>query len=289
MNEREIKVFASIEDLNEFAANEFVRLSREAIIERRQFTVALSGGSTPKKLNALLASEKFRSQIEWEKIQFFFGDERLVAPDDEESNYRMANETLFSKINISSKNIHRFETEEVIEFDKKRSVGKSLKKSFVQKSEMDFNRRVLINRIVGVMNEEIRDSFNLKVDILDPQENEFPRFDLIFLGMGADGHTASLFPETSALTPGNNFQISVANFVPKFKTYRLTFTFKTINNARNIIFLVAGEDKAEALHEVLEGDYNPEKFPSQEIKPKDGKLIFLIDEKAAANLKSQNL
>jgi 6-phosphogluconolactonase len=246
---REIKIFASIEELNEFAAHEFVRLSRESIEKRGQFTVALSGGSTPKKLNSLLASEKFRSQIEWQKIHFFFGDERHVAPEDEESNYRMANETLFSKLEIPAVNIHRFWTE----------TG---------------DVKIIAEKMEG----DVRDFFNLSA-------NEFPRFDLIFLGMGNDGHTASLFPGTAALDEER--RIVIENYVPKFKTFRLTFTYPSINSARNVIFLIAGEDKAEALHEVLEGEFNYEKFPSQKIQPENGKLMFLVDEKAAANLRQK--
>lgn len=243
MSEKEIKIFAGVEKLNEFAVNEFVHICNESIAERGIFTVALSGGSTPKKLNALLASNAFRSKIEWRKIQFFFGDERCVSPDSEESNFRMANETLFSKLEIPPENVHRFLTE----------LGNA-------------------HATAEKMESEIRAFFKLK-------KNEFPRFDLIFLGMGADAHTASLFPETSALEEDN--RIVVENYVPKLETFRLTFTYPTINNARNIIFLVAGEDKAEAAREVLEGEYNPEKFPSQKVKCENGKLLFLLDEKAA--------
>lgn len=244
MSDKEIEIFPNVEELNEFAANEFVRLSRESIEKRGIFTVALSGGSTPKKLFELLASNSFRSQIEWKKVQIFFGDERLVAPDDEESNYRMANETLLSKVGVSTENIHRFLTEE-------ENPGKIAEK----------------------MEAEIRLFFKLASD-------EFPRFDLIFLGMGADGHTASLFPETFALKEDK--RIVTENFVPKFETYRLTFSFPAINNARNVIFLIAGEDKARILKEVLESEET--KYPSQRVQPKDGKLVFLLDEKAARSL-----
>ena len=246
MSEREIKIFASIDELDEFAANEFVRIGKESIAARGQFTVALSGGSTPKKLNALLASDKFRSKIEWRKIHFFFGDERFVAPASDESNFRMANETLFSKLEIPKENIHRFLTES----------GDA--KSVAEKME-----------------NEIKAFFNL-------EKNEFPRFDLIFLGMGDDGHTASLFPETAALNEEK--KIVAENYVPKFDTFRLTFTYPAINNARNIIFLIAGNDKAAVLREILEGTEKPEKFPSKKVNPENGKLLFLLDQKAAAIL-----
>lgn len=235
----EVKTFESVEKLNIFAAEQFVEIAKDSIEKRGVFTVALSGGSTPKKLYALLATEPFRSQIEWQKIQFFFGDERFVPKDSEESNYRMANENLFSKVEIPTENIHRFVPEN----------GDA-------------------KAVAEMMENEIREVFELK-------ENKFPQFDLVFLGMGGDGHTASLFPETTALT--ENERIVVENYVPKFETFRLTFTFPTINNARNIIFLIAGADKAETLHEVLEGKFQPEKFPSQAVKPINGRLIFLTD------------
>lgn len=235
----EIKTFENVEKLNIFAAEKFVELSQQAIAERGRFTVALSGGSTPKKLYSLLAAEPFRSKIEWKKIQFFFGDERNVPIVSDESNFRMANEALFSKVEIPAENIHRFLTE---------------------KGEPKV--------VAEEMEQKIKEVFDLK-------ENEFPRFDLIFLGMGTDGHTASLFPETTALKEDR--KIVVENYVPKFDTFRLTFTFPTITNAGNIIFLVAGQDKAEVLREVLNGKYEPDKMPSQAVKPINGELLFLTD------------
>lgn len=239
----EIKIFDSIEALNDFARNEIVKIASTAIEERGTFTIALSGGSTPKKLYALLAQE---NKIDWQKTHFFFGDERNVSPDSEESNFRMANETLFSKIEIPPQNIHRFYTDE----------GEA---------------QVAAEK----MENELKEFFGLEKD-------EFPCFDLILLGMGADGHTASLFPETAALNESN--RLVTENYVEKFQTFRLTFTVPTINHARNIIFLIAGKDKAEALHEVLKGERNTEKFPSQLIKSVEGNLEFLLDSKAAAQI-----
>ncbi len=246
MTDCEIKIFPSIVELNGFAHDEIRRLSAAAIGKRGIFTIALSGGSTPKKLYALLAGEKFQNQINWQKTHFFFGDERSVAPDDEESNFGMANETLFSKVNAPPENIHRFQTEEG-------------------------NPKIAAEK----MENELRDFFKLK-------ENEFPRFDLILLGMGADGHTASLFPETAALK--ENRRLVTKNYVEKFQAFRLTFTIPTINNARDIMFLIAGADKAAALREVLEGERNPEKFPSQMIQPPVGNLVFLLDSNASSSL-----
>ena len=208
----------------------------------------------------MLAEEPFRSQIDWQKIQFFFGDERLVLPDDEKSNFRMANESLFSKVEIPEENIHRFATEKAAD-------------SFVDDySGCGFGwihgKQQIINEISVEMNDSIRRIFKLG-------DGEFPSLDLIFLGMGIDGHTASLFPQTEALH--EDAQITTGNFVSQLGVFRLTFTFPTINNARNIIFLISGEDKAKTLRKVLHGKYNPDKLPSQAIKPIAGKLLFLTD------------
>lgn len=260
---RQVKIFPTIEELNRFAAEEFVRLSVESIKEDGKFSVALSGGSTPKKLYALLASDDFRSKIEWQKIHFFFGDERLAAPDDEESNYRMANETLLSKVEIPAENIHRFLTKTYRQSDFTDNYPGCGFGGF----QAETNAAA---EIAAEMNRRIAAVFKI-------EPREFPRFDLIFLGMGADGHTASLFPETAALKEVS--KIVAENFVPQFDTFRLTFTFPAINRAKNIIFLIAGEDKAKVLKEVLEG--KQKKYPAQNINPEDGNLLFLLDEESA--------
>jgi len=237
-----IKVFSSLETLNEFAAEEFIALAKEAIEERGQFTVALSGGSTPKSFYQLLASEKFRDKINWKAVFFFFGDERNVPSESEESNFRMANETLFVPLKTDEDKIYRWET--------------------------DFETA---DKVAEEYGERVRFFFR-----------DFPKFDLILLGMGADGHTASLFPFTDALKETD--EIAVSNFVEKLDTTRLTVTFPVINKARNVIFLIKGADKAETLKTVLEGDFQPEKFPAQNVKPADGKLFWLVDDEAAALL-----
>ena len=242
-----IKIFPNIEKLNTFAAEKFVEIANHAIENRRIFTVALAGGSTPKSLYQLLSSGNFKDKIDWSKVYFFFGDERNVLPDADESNFKMASENLFKPLQINDENIFRWQTELT---DAK--------------------------KIAADYEEKIRHFFSSKTEM---------QFDLILLGIGADGHTASLFPYTTALHETE--KIAVTNYVEKFKTTRLTLTFPTINNARNIIFLVAGEEKAETLREVLEGEFEPEKLPSQNIRPKDGNLFWLID-KAVAKLLSND-
>ncbi len=251
----EIKTFEDVETLNIFAAEKFVEIARDSIEKRGLLTVALSGGSTPKKLYSLLAAEPFRSQIEWPKIQFFFGDERFVPPDSEESNFRMANEALFLKIEIPTENINRFLTEK----DDAKAVAEAMEEK--------------IRQVFSLGTQATPPAISTEREQLSP--TQFPRFDLIFLGLGADGHTASLFPETSALKEDK--RIVVENYVRKFEAFRLTFTVPTINNARNVIFLIGGADKTETLREVLEGEYNPEKLPSQLIKPHRGNLLILTD------------
>ncbi len=251
-----IKIFPNIADLNNFAAEKFVELADQAIKEHGQFTVALAGGSTPKSLYQLLASKTFRDKIEWSRVSFFFGDERHVPPDDPQSNFRMANETLFQPLKILKKNIFRWIAEE----------------KFAEIVADDYE--LWIWKV-----------FTDKELHTEEDGDDEPSFDLILLGMGADGHTASLFPFTEALRETD--KIAVANYVEKLQTTRLTLTFPVINNAANIIFLVAGADKAAILHEVLEGEFEPEKLPSQSVKPNNGKLLWLVDDKAAALLQDK--
>ncbi len=241
------KIIASdADELNKLAAAKFVSLGRDAIKKRGKFSVALAGGSTPQSLYRLLGSEKFRELVEWTKIYFFFGDERNVLPNDDESNFRTANENLLKPLEISPENIIRWRTE----------------LDDAEKIAEDYGRR-------------IKEFFNLS-------ENEFPRFDLILLGMGEDGHTASLFPESEALKETS--KIAVANRVEKLGATRLTLTFPAINNAANVIFLIGGGKKAAVLRAVLQGDSQPVTFPSQGVNPKNGKLFFMLDEEAARNL-----
>jgi len=245
-----IKIFPNIEELNNFAAEKFVEIANDSIEKHGRLTVALAGGSTPKSLYKLLASDKFKDKINWNKVFFFFGDERNVLPDHEESNFRMANENIFAPLNIKAENIFRWQT------------------------ELEDAEKIAEDYAVT-----LRKAHNYPFAAAEPSSDIFPRFDLMLLGMGADGHTASLFPFTEALRETE--KIAVANYVEKLQTTRLTLTFPAINNARNIIFLVAGEEKAETLKAVLEGEYEPDELPSQNVRPKDGGLFWLIDKNVA--------
>ena len=253
-----IKVFPTIEELNNFAAEKFVEIANNAIEKRGRFAVALSGGSTPKSLFKLLSGDKFKNKTDWSRTFFFFGDERNVLPDNDESNFKMAHENLFKPLQIKAENIFRWQTE--------------LKDT--EEIAKDYSQK-----LVGFF--ELKANISPNADVPD-----LPQFDLILLGMGADGHTASLFPFTDALH--ETAKITTANPVEKLDTTRLTLTFSTINNAENIIFLIAGADKAEVLRTVLQGQYEPEKYPSQNIIPTNGELFWLLEKNAAKLLTDAN-
>ena len=225
------------------AAERFVELGQAAIDARGCFSVGLAGGSTPKRAYELLASEAYREQLNWSKVHIFFGDERCVPPDHSESNYRMANEALISRVSIPPPNVHRIN-----------GLGDAVANA-------------------SLYEDELRTFFNAA---------SWPRFDLVLLGMGDDGHTASLFPGTKALVEPRAWV--VANWVEKFGTFRITLTAPAINHAANIAFLVTGATKAERLLEVLRGALDPEKLPSQLIQPLDGSLFWLVDKAAAGRL-----
>ena len=225
------------QQLAEAAARDFATKARAAIAERGRFTVALAGGSTPKATYEILARD-YADGLDWSKVHVFFGDERTVPPDHEDSNYRMAHRTLLSHVPVGS--IHRMRGE-------------------LQPTEA-----------AAAYEEELREFFGAS--------DEPPSLDLILLGIGEDGHTASLFPETSALEVHDYWV--VANPVLKLETTRLTLSVPVINSARAVNFLVAGEGKAEALKQILEGDADPRQYPAKLVRPSGGPL-WMVDRAAA--------
>jgi 6-phosphogluconolactonase len=245
----EIRTLTTPQELFAAAAEEVVRAASEAVAERGRFTIALSGGSTPKSLFNLLATNA-RTVLPWDRMFFFWGDERHVPPTDPDSNYKMAEETMLSKIPVPAGNVFRIAAENPDAAAAADTYEKTLQKFFA----------------------------------LEP--GQFPRFDLILLGMGPDGHTASLFPGSAGLQEKS--RLVIANWVEKFKTSRLTFTLPVLNAAACVTFLVSGTDKAPALHAVLEGDAPGEQYPSKLVRPVDGKLIWLIDRAAASELSSKS-
>jgi 6-phosphogluconolactonase len=236
----EIRILNSSEEVFRAAADQFATLADSAIQASGRFTVALSGGSTPKGMYSLLAGGDYPN-IRWDKIFFFLSDERNVPPDDADSNYRLANESLLSK--ISAKHVYRVPTE--------------------------MNDAVAAAQ---AYEQTLREVFRLA-------PGEFPRFDLVLLGMGPDGHTASLFPGSAALDEKS--RLVVANWVEKFKTDRITFTFALLNHAACVTFLVSGAEKATALHQIFEEEKD---LPAGRVHPDEGRLIWLIDRSAAAGL-----
>ncbi len=244
---RSIEVLASAPDLFHAAAEEFVRAARTAIGAQGRFAVALSGGSTPKALYSLLATNY--ADFVWNRVFLFFGDERHVPPTDADSNYRMVNESLLTKIQIPAENVFRVQAENP--------------DAAAAASEYEA---------------QLRRFFELRSG---DRPGEFPRFDLILLGLGPDGHTASLFPDSPALEEQS--RLVVANWVAKFNAHRITFTFPVLNRAAEIIFLASGADKADMVRQVLEGKNTPP-LPSQRVQPSDGKLLWMLDEAAAAKL-----
>jgi 6-phosphogluconolactonase len=245
--QREVLIFPDAGTLTRRAAEEFVNSVIQAVAQKGSFTVALAGGSTPKALYSQLADEpELRSQIPWDKLHFFFGDERHVAPDSAESNFRMANETLFSKGLVKPEQITRIKGEY----------------ADTEKAALEYEQA-------------LRAYFRLK-------DGEYPRFDLVLLGMGDEGHTLSLFPGTKALDATN--RIVVRNWVGKLYTERITLTAPAANQASRVIFMVTRADKARALKAVLEGPYEPEQLPAQLIQPASGKLLWLVDQAAGAML-----
>jgi 6-phosphogluconolactonase len=245
--QRDIRILADPAAITRRAADEFVKAASEAVAKNSVFNVAFAGGSTPKSLYALLADDPvYRAKIPWDKMRVFFGDERHVPPDSSESNFRMASEALFSKGLLKPEQIARIKGEH----------------PDTEKAALEYEQ-------------VLRAYFQLK-------DGEYPRFDLVLLGMGDEGHTLSLFPGTKALHPGG--RIVVRNWVGKFYTERITLTAEAVNHANRVMFLITRADKAPALKAVLEGPFEPEQLPAQFIRPTSGNALWLIDRDAAKML-----
>ena len=243
--EARIHVAASTQEVSRLAAEQFVLLAVKAVRDQGLFTVALAGGSTPRSLYDLLANDKepYRAQLSWERMHFFWGDERHVPPDHADSNYRMASEAMLARVPVPLENVHRINSEN----------------TDAAKAADEYEQT-------------LREFFRLG-------EGQLPRFDLTLLGMGLDGHIASVFPGSDVINEKN--RLVAALWVEKFKSYRITLTPPVLNNAAIVMFLVSGREKAKVLQEVLEGEHQPERFPAQLIRPNKGKLLWLVDQEAA--------
>jgi 6-phosphogluconolactonase len=239
----QIKVFDSPQELFRGAAEKFCEVGSSCIREHGRFTVALSGGSTPRGLHQELVT-RFSTQLNWNDVFFFWGDDRHVPPDNADSNYRMANETLLSKLAIPQDQLFRIATELP-------DAGEAARR----------------------YEQTIRDFFRSTA-------GSFPRFDFVLLGMGPDGHTASLFPGTTALKENQHFV--VANWVEQIKAFRITFTYPVLNNAASVMFLVSGDEKADMVRKALK---EPEaNLPCQGVRPNNGELLWFLDNGAATKL-----
>ena len=239
----EIRVVPDGDSLAEAAARYFAERAGEAIAQRGRFAVALSGGSTPRAMFARLAASPLREAVDWPRVHVFWGDERMVGPADTASNFRMARETLLDAVNLPTANIHRIRGED----------------------------RPALAALACEL--EVRDFFRTP---------HVPVFDLVLLGLGDNGHTASLFPGTVALR--EETRLAVAQYVEVVGQWRVTFTAPLINAAAHVVFLVAGEGKAEVLRRVLHGPYEPDVLPAQLIQPPRGTLLWLVDAAAASRL-----
>jgi 6-phosphogluconolactonase len=247
MSQPILRTFTDADAVSQAAAAEFIRNASEALAARGRFAVALSGGSTPQHLYQLLAAPPYRTQVDWKRVEVFWGDERCVPPDHRDSNYRMAREAMLDRLPIPVGQIHRIEA------------------ARPDRAAAARDYQAVIARALGV----------------DPAGPP-PALDLVLLGMGPDGHTASLFPGTTALAETQKWV--TVNFVPRFAADRITLTAPMLNQAREVLFLVEGTDKAERLVEVLEGPRDPQRLPSQLIQPVSGSVLWFLDRAAAARL-----
>jgi 6-phosphogluconolactonase len=242
----ELKVFSNPAEVARAAAEHFVNVAPKS--------VALSGGSTPRVLYELLAdpNEPFRDRIAWDKTHFFFSDERHVPPDHPDSNYRMVNEALFSRVPVPPENVHRIPTENSNAEDAANAYEEEL------------------HRFFGP----------------DLSDEAIPAFDVILLGLGEDGHTASIFPHSPVLHETKRWV--AAPWVEKLNSYRITLTLPVLNNGKSVLFLVTGASKAEILRTVMNTDRNPDLYPAQAISPTSGAVLWLVDEAAARLCSTSN-
>lgn len=238
-------VFPDAAAVAQAAAELFVQVSQRAIADHGRFTVALSGGSTPKRLHALLASDPLRDQVEWERVVVLFGDDRYVPPSDPQSNETMARDTLLTLVPVAEENIHA----------PYREGGPEI-------AARDYE--LVVRRLFG---------------------DEPPSLDLTILGMGGDGHTASLFPGEPVVYEKEH--LVVASRAPVNAPERVTMTPPLLNASRTVLFLVTGEDKAEAVHRCLEGEENWDETPSQAIARYAPNVVWMLDEAAASRLTSR--
>jgi len=232
------------------AAEKFVKAANDSVEMQGYFFVALAGGNTPRDFYRLLAKPEWRERMPWEKTHIFFGDERCVPPDHSDSNYRMAREALLDDLALPDEQIHRM-------------AGEQEPHAAAVAYEREI-RRVCVEagmKRVGL--------------------------DLALLGLGTDGHTASLFPGTAALQ--EKIKLAAANYVEKFNSYRLTMTLPMLNRAFDVIFLVAGESKADVVYEIFKAHNRRFQYPAELVQPKSGNVYWLLDDATASKLQGRSM
>jgi 6-phosphogluconolactonase len=242
MSNAELRVFDNPEITCAAVANSFAEIARTCLAGCGRFTVALSGGETPRRLYEIIA-EAYRDSLPWGKIHVFWGDDRFVPHEDKSSNYRMAKEALLDHVPLPPSNVHPMPT-------------------FFQDPK--------------------EGAAEYEATLKETFHNNWPKFDLMLQGMGADGHTASLFPHSPALHERSRWVLAVEASTPP--PFRLTLTPPVLNHAARIWFLVTGEEKAEALSQVLGGEADPEEYPSAIVRPDQGEIIFWADQAAASSV-----
>jgi 6-phosphogluconolactonase len=242
----QVKTFASLEELIAAAAQNFRQAALEAVASRGQFLVALSGGSTPRTLFRLLAGTPFKDDLPWPKMHFFWGDERCVPPTDAESNYHLAVENWLRYVNVLPENLHRVKGE--------------------------------------LPPEEAAADYARQLKEFAPADATWPRLDWALMGLGADGHTASLFPGSPVENPSGAAVIAVTASYEGRPANRVTLTPQVFNDARRVVFLATGEEKAKAVAATLEGQRDPLLWPAQRIQPQAGEIFWFVDQAAAGLL-----
>lgn len=247
MRKYTLNIYKDPDEASRAAAEALVKIARESLTARGKFSLALAGGNTPRRLYQLLAGP-LRDEVVWSGVEFFWGDERPVPPDDPESNYRMARETLLDPLQIPEEHRHRMRAE---------AADKDAAAQHYQDE---------ISRVLGAVG-----------------SGDTPALDLVLLGLGPDAHTASLFPATPALIESRRWV--VANPVRKLDAVRLTMSPMLLNRAAHVFFIVEGAEKAPALAEVLEGPIDTQRLPAQLIRPASVNLVWFVDQAAASKLK----
>lgn len=241
----QLHIFDNANDLSNAAAKWIADTISETLKSKDRFTIALSGGSTPQKLHTILAASPYKEQVDWSRVHFFWGDERAVPFEDNRNNAKMAFDTLLDHVPVQKENIHVMRTD--------------------------------------ISPEESADEYENKLkEYFSSTDNAKDSFDLVLLGMGDDGHTLSLFPGLPVVHESQRW--ATAFFLQQQDMFRITLTAPIVNRSAKIAFLVAGAGKAPALKEVLKGKYDPDKYPSQQIKPIHGELVWFVDKAAAAEL-----